>query len=943
MKCERPCIANLDLVQAGVHHYGTALQPFETIRMRYYTLSLPSQFMSTEGHRIFLSLASADVQSACRHAKQLLARTSSKGELFLVGPRAAVDVVSADVVSTNDELERFWQPVHLPGHGEHSAALAHILGTFQDRDFLFVKSGIVLPEDWDVRLAWTAQRFPGIATVSPVFDDDFAGPGDATYVPFQSLSPEELDRLCYRHSRFWFNETGDYREDCMYVRSEAVRAALPDETAPAERIPRFGAALKKLRYSHLLADHIFARGPAGGAEIVKRELPPSLLLLRHDIHSALNTGARCAARVRDYVRPRVLHVTHSWGGGLDRWVREYCREDCIHDNLILKSVGYWGAFGMQLALHRHSDDPPVETFTLDPIVKSTASNHSGYRAALAKIVDAYGIEAILISSLIGHSLDIFDFGIPVVMVCHDYYPFCPALNITFNTLCQSCDCERLVCCTADNPHHRFFRNTPPLQWMDLRSAFVQKVLERRPALIAPSPSVRDNYARLVPEIAGRFEVISHGTRPLPSAPLRLDHLSENARSHPLRVVILGSLAPHKGADIVKRIVPEILAFCDLFLVGCGEFGQDFASAPGIKIIPEYRWDSLPELMSEIGPDLALLPSVVPETFSLTLQELFELAIPTLATDLGSFHDRIVDGVNGFLCRPDASHVAARLEDLAEDRESLARVHQNLCTTKFRHIRDMLADYRAVLGALTASPKAYFCADSRHSSAMAPLGRFEVRWLPSEASFRSKPFRANAELQHVDVRWPEQKGSITAFEFHPIGQPGVVVLHKFDLRDRHGETLWAWSGDVEAFQSSGLSIQSQGGGHAIILLKESASAISLVLPFQAMDELRRGGSLAAEFEWPSPGRAEGILNSLGLGAAQPSEVAEAPEPGGPSLHLALFELRQAQSSIVDLNLKLGQTRAEVLDLRRSLSWKIAAPIRILGGIYLKASGLLKKSP
>ena len=46
--------------------------------------------------------------------------------------------------------------------------------------------------------------------------------------------------------------------------------------------------------------------------------------------------------------------------------------------------------------------------------------------------------------------------------------------------------------------------------------------------------------------------------------------------------------------------------------------------------------------------LAMSVSIVPETFSYTLSELWAAGIPVLATRLGAFGDRIVDGENGWL-------------------------------------------------------------------------------------------------------------------------------------------------------------------------------------------------------------------------------------------------------------------------------------------------------
>ncbi|NJR32050.1 MAG: hypothetical protein HC778_03250 [Chamaesiphon sp. CSU_1_12] len=37
-----------------------------------------------------------------------------------------------------------------------------------------------------------------------------------------------------------------------------------------------------------------------------------------------------------------LHVMHSWGGGLERWVKEYAQSDRRDTNFVLKSIGEHG-------------------------------------------------------------------------------------------------------------------------------------------------------------------------------------------------------------------------------------------------------------------------------------------------------------------------------------------------------------------------------------------------------------------------------------------------------------------------------------------------------------------------------------------------------------------------------------------------------------------------
>src|SRR5205823_11750454 len=111
------------------------------------------------------------------------------------------------------------------------------------------------------------------------------------------------------------------------------------------------------------------------------------------------------------------------------------------------------------------DSTPVQRWALYPAVKHTAIHHSGYQAALAEIIDSYGVDHILVSSLICHSLDALDGGVPATLIAHDYYPFCSALNITFESVCRRCTESDLRRCTEGNVHHRFFRNVPPAEWM----------------------------------------------------------------------------------------------------------------------------------------------------------------------------------------------------------------------------------------------------------------------------------------------------------------------------------------------------------------------------------------------------------------------------------------------------------------------------------------------
>src|SRR5205807_1954384 len=144
-------------------------------------------------------------------------------------------------------------------------------------------------------------------------------------------------------------------------------------------------------------------------------------------------------------------------------------------------------------------------------------------------------------------------------------------------------------------------------------------------------SVRDHYVQLLPALDGRFQTVPHGVKPLACPPLELEPL---APGEPLRVLVLGSIAPNKGGALLETVWKETRGFCRLFLVGCGEYGRAFEHERGVTVLPRYDLTELPKILTGIRPHVGLLPSVVPETFSYTLQELCELAIPVLATRIG---------------------------------------------------------------------------------------------------------------------------------------------------------------------------------------------------------------------------------------------------------------------------------------------------------------------
>lgn len=419
----------------------------------------------------------------------------------------------------------------------------------------------------------------------------------------------------------------------------------------------------------------------------------------------------------NYPKASLLHVLHSWGGGIARWTEDFARHYPERRHLILYSVSNRNVFGQGLELVDSAyPEIPLATWELTPLIPTTALTHPQYRTLLSDLLDRLAVEAVVVSSLIGHSLDALTTGQPTLRVLHDLYPYCPAMFGYFGASCERCNQESLTDCLESNPHNECWHNSTAEDWLATRQAYAAAILQPQVHLVAPSHTARDRLYQLYPEIAGKTcHLITHGIdlkrlRPLTPSPLD-DSLKcyrkaplpqareRGGKAHKLRIVVPGRLELHKGLPLLRDALPRLTHQAEFLLLGCGPFGRSFGDIKGITLIPDYNLDDLSPVIQNFSPDCALLLSTLPETFSYTLSEMWALGIPTLATRLGAFGERIQHGINGFLYPPTVQDLIALVTALAKDRAPLSRVADRLGTHPIRQARDMVQDYQALLPAL----------------------------------------------------------------------------------------------------------------------------------------------------------------------------------------------------------------------------------------------------
>lgn len=211
------------------------------------------------------------------------------------------------------------------------------------------------------------------------------------------------------------------------------------------------------------------------------------------------------------------------------------------------------------------------------------------------------------------------------------------------------------------------------------------------AVIAPSRFIRDLVVGGYPELGGRTRLIGWGVPPQQRCRPR--------RGERLRVAVLGVLAPDKGAELLPHLMRLTRALdIEWHLFGATE-GRSLRAirkaAPDVVAHGAYRRSELGRLLDEAGIDLALLPSIVPESFSMTLSECASAAVPVVASNVGALRERVMEEEYGWLFDPREPESLVSVLGALVDGVELDRVRRKLESRPTRTPRDMASDHAAV--------------------------------------------------------------------------------------------------------------------------------------------------------------------------------------------------------------------------------------------------------
>jgi len=330
-------------------------------------------------------------------------------------------------------------------------------------------------------------------------------------------------------------------------------------------------------------------------------------------------------RLRASPRPRVLFVSHAFGGGVARHMASLARaieEDAEVLLLAPHADGHtslrWLRRGEDLALWFPTSQWDRMTALLAAIGVDRVHFHH---------VHGLPQEALALPARLGCPHDV---------TLHDYFPACPAYHMTDGSgrYCGG-DAACMRCLDAG-----------PAQWPLSIAAWraeFSRLLESASRVIAPSNDaaerIRAFFPRLSPVVWAHPE-----EEPRPARPS-------------MRVLVPGAISPAKGLDVLATCVRDARdRGLPIHFRVLGYVARPVGEWPDlpVSVSGEYREGDLESLVALEGGDAFFFPAQCPETWSYTLSAALASGLPIVATDLGALPERLAGRANARIVRWDSA-------------------------------------------------------------------------------------------------------------------------------------------------------------------------------------------------------------------------------------------------------------------------------------------------
>jgi GT2 family glycosyltransferase/glycosyltransferase involved in cell wall biosynthesis len=544
----------------------------------------------------------------------------------------------------------------------------------ENQDTALLNSDVIVPPDWLIRLQEEAYSRPEVATVTPLSNNTtictFPEFLQDNSVPF-GLGVTEVDNI-FRYSRLPNVETPTGVGFCMYIRWDCLKMiGYFDED-------RFGRgygeenefcqrAIKK-GWCNLVTPNLYVYHKGGasfGAD--KAALVASAKHVMDKIYPNYHSDVqefigrnplresrliRLADLLASVQVPKILHISHGIGGGVDQHIEE------------LAEYLYPTAFSLMLA-PKNCGGQAVLRFGFRKAADEVVLNLPDNYQSLVSLLHSLEISFIHYHHVLNvHPLFYElprDLGVKHYLTVHDYYLLNgnPTLTDEHGLFSSSSDIDKLNNALCPLPS-----NIGPEEWREKHRFLVQKA----ECVIFPTAAARalfGGFYKIEREIlAPHVEV---GFRNVDTPPKRFPVKTSYV------IGVLGALGREKGADYLEEIARAAIAAGHplAFVL----IGYAYRPLDAVTVTGPYCSIDLPDLLEKHNCDVIFFPARCPETYSYTLSAALQSALPIIAAAIGAFPERLSGRKHVMLFAHDMPAFSL-LEKLVTFIESLKKGHSH---------------------------------------------------------------------------------------------------------------------------------------------------------------------------------------------------------------------------------------------------------------------------
>ena len=230
--------------------------------------------------------------------------------------------------------------------------------------------------------------------------------------------------------------------------------------------------------------------------------------------------------------------------------------------------------------------------------------------------------------------------IKVIMPIHDYYIICPNINLIYK--------NKYFCNIPNNIKVCDNCIKKPIFDLDYRNIKEFRKAFQNLFYISSEVLFFSNSSK---EIVNKIYIIDNEKEKI--IPHKIDWIKKvpkkSIKKNKLHIGILGNMCHHKGYDILKDLLKLSKKNSNMHFYLIGDvLNSDIMSYSNITIHGKYEHADLIGIVEKYDIDIFIMPSICPETFSYTTEEIILMQKPIICFNLGAQAERVSKYDKGYI-------------------------------------------------------------------------------------------------------------------------------------------------------------------------------------------------------------------------------------------------------------------------------------------------------